>query len=80
MAEGRSKSLWSHTSEVLAIIAEANRDPEKRSSPFTASMFNPHVPKKSSKQTPLKVVSMRELHSLMPDLPGQMAELARGRK
>lgn len=42
MAEARSKQLWLHTSNVLALVANVNRDPKKQKRPFTAAMFNPH--------------------------------------
>ena len=41
MAEGRSRLEWSQTAEVLALIANANRDQKKKPSPFRASEFNP---------------------------------------
>ena len=44
MAEGRSRSTWSHTSTVLAMIANVNRDP-KKSDPFRPSDFDPHAAK-----------------------------------
>ena len=45
MAEGRSESLWSHTSVMLAMIANVNRDPKKTSA-FKPDDFNPHARKK----------------------------------
>lgn len=42
MAEGRSEALWAHTSHVLALVANVNRDPKKGSA-FQASDFNPHA-------------------------------------
>ncbi|NLW83533.1 MAG: hypothetical protein GXY41_03865 [Phycisphaerae bacterium] len=40
MAEGKSKDAWQHTSALLALIANVNRDP-KRTKPFKPSDFNP---------------------------------------
>ena len=42
MAEARSKERWAHTSTVLALIANVNRDPKKHS-PFKPADFNPHA-------------------------------------
>lgn len=42
MADGRSKSLWPHTSSILCLLANVNRD-HKRSRPFTPNQFNPHM-------------------------------------
>lgn len=32
---------WNHTASLLAIIAEANRDPKKRSRPYRPEEFHP---------------------------------------
>ena len=41
MQEGHADELWSHTSSIMALIANCNRDPEKRKHPFTPADFNP---------------------------------------
>lgn len=45
MAESRDRQAWAHTSAVLALTANANRDPKKKPTPFKASDFNPHAKK-----------------------------------
>ena len=40
MAEGRSKDAWQHTSAILALIANVNRDPKKTKA-YKPSEFNP---------------------------------------
>lgn len=40
MAEGKSKDAWQHTSAILALIANVNRDP-KKTKLFKPSDFNP---------------------------------------
>ena len=40
MAEGRAKDAWQHTSSLLALIANVNRDPKKTKA-FKPSDFNP---------------------------------------
>lgn len=42
MAEAKSKELWAHTSTLLAMIANVNRDPKKHG-PFKPADFNPHA-------------------------------------
>ena len=42
MAEGRDRHLWNHTSAVLAMLANANRDTKKRKRPFGPDEFNPY--------------------------------------
>lgn len=43
MREARQRIDWNHTASVLAIIAEVNRDREKRSAPFEPREFNPFL-------------------------------------
>ena len=40
MAEGRTREAWNHTSALLALMANAHRDP-KKSSPFKPADFHP---------------------------------------
>ena len=46
MAEGHHKDRWQHTSSVMALIANVNRDP-KKNRPFKPSDFNPYLKKTS---------------------------------
>ena len=45
MAESRRQEDWQHTAWLAAMIANANRDPKKKPSPFTPDDFNPMVGK-----------------------------------
>ena len=42
MAEGGDRQRWNHTSQLLALIGNANRDP-KKGRPFRPSDFNPYA-------------------------------------
>ena len=42
MAEAAGRQRWAHTSAVLALVANAHRDP-KKGRPFTTADFNPHL-------------------------------------
>lgn len=42
MAEGRAKETWQHTSALMALIANAHRDP-KKGKVFEPDDFNPYV-------------------------------------
>ena len=44
MAEGRGREGWAHTSAILALIANVNRDP-KKTRPFKPSDFDPYSAK-----------------------------------
>ena len=41
MSDARGRDNWSHTSTLLAMIANVNRDP-KKTSPFKPSDFDPY--------------------------------------
>ena len=45
MAEARAREAWNHTSAVLAMIANANRDP-KKSRPLKPGDFHPYAGKR----------------------------------
>jgi len=46
MADGHAKDRWQHTSNLMALIANANRDPKKTRA-FKPSDFNPTLSKTS---------------------------------
>lgn len=41
MAEGRQRHEWAQTSAILWLIAEVNRNPKKRKTPYTPADFDP---------------------------------------
>jgi hypothetical protein len=47
MARAHQREAWQHTAWIAAMIANANRDPRKKPSPFTPDDFNPTVERKS---------------------------------
>jgi len=48
MATARAREAWGHTSAVLSMLANANRDPKKKSSPFVPADFDPTRPPKAA--------------------------------
>jgi len=44
MAEARSRDEWAHTSAILALIANVNRDP-KKGRPLKPADFDPYAAK-----------------------------------
>jgi len=58
MAEARDRQLWAHTSSLLALVANVNRDVKKRPRPFKPADFNPHERKKGAK---LGVAELKEM-------------------
>jgi len=43
MADGRGRHDWAQTSNILALIANANRDKKKHPRPFGPDDFDPHA-------------------------------------
>ena len=44
MAEARGRDNWAHTSAILALVANVNRDP-KKNRPFKPADFDPYAGK-----------------------------------
>jgi len=44
MAEARGRDNWAHTSAILALVANVNRDP-KKTRPYKPSDFDPYSAK-----------------------------------
>lgn len=65
MVEARVKQQWSHTSVILALIANVNRDPKRRSEPFSPDEFNPFVVKR--REEPIARVGVDMLKRLFID-------------
>ncbi len=42
LAEGSGRVRWAHTSAIMALIANVNRDP-KKTRMFKAEQFNPYI-------------------------------------
>jgi hypothetical protein len=53
MYEGHSRDEWTRWSNLLALIAETNRDTKKRRTPYSADEFNPHVTARRPRGMPL---------------------------
>ena len=47
MAEAKSRDNWNHTSSLLSLIFNVNRDPKKQS-PVKPSDLNPHTARKKT--------------------------------
>jgi hypothetical protein len=60
MFEGRQKAEWARTSSSMALLAELNRDRQKKSTPFSPADFNPYAEKaqaiKADKATQFKML------------------------
>ena len=55
MADGRGKMEWAQTSNIMAMIINVMRDPNK-SKAVNASEFNPYMQKKHAGKAPLSIL------------------------
>lgn len=65
MAEANSRERWAHTSAVLALVANAHRDPKKGRA-FTPADFNPHF---RNKELVVAKVGIAVLKQVFVDRP-----------
>jgi len=59
MAEARARDHWAHTSSILALVANVNRDP-KKTRPFKPSDFDPYAGRDKSSEA-IEVTDMAVL-------------------
>jgi len=57
MVEGKSRDAWNHTSNLLAVIINTNRDPKKP--PVRPMELNPHTLK--NEDAPIVIEKMSDL-------------------
>ena len=60
MGEARSQMLWSHTSSILAMLANIHRD-VKRSKIYHPSDFNPHAKKRIQPRTMVGIEALKHV-------------------
>jgi hypothetical protein len=61
MVEGRQRDNWSHTSVLLALTANVNRDPKRRA--FQPNDFNPFAKRRktSPKESDVDMDTMKKI-------------------
>ena len=70
MAEGSGKAGWEQTSNLMALIANCNRDP-KKSRPFKPADFNPFINQKKQKQAGAIVINKENIFLLREAFTGK---------
>lgn len=68
MATGRQKDQWGHTSHVLCILANVNRDPKRPA--FKPADFNPTVPRPAIPTAPITALRDVFIDKKRPDVVG----------
>ena len=69
MVKGRQVDQWNHTSHVLCLFANANRDP-KRVGAFKPADFNPTIASRKIKDAPITVLRDVFIDKKNPDIVG----------
>jgi len=70
MVNGRQREMWNHTSHVLCLVANANRDP-KRSKALKPSDFNPLAQRRQKvRAAPITVLRDVFIDRKNPDIVG----------
>lgn len=65
MARGRQRSQWAQTSTVLALLANAHRDPKRRPYPFEPWDFDPFAEPRAPRGIPWNKENGRILAQLL---------------
>jgi hypothetical protein len=60
MGEARSQMLWTHTSSVMALLANVHRD-AKKTRPFKPADFNPHSRRPAVQLEKAEISLLKEL-------------------
>ena len=67
MAEAKARERWSHTSSLMALIANCNRDPKRRARPFRPDEFNPLVGRRPrTNGIPIRADNIEDLKVFLP--------------
>lgn len=61
MLDGHSEASWAHTASIMALIANVNRDPKRRSTPFTANDFNPYAKRVEPQRIKVKFSALKSI-------------------
>jgi len=68
MAETKARERWAHTSSLMALIANCNRDPKRRRRPWTPADFNPlGRPGRSRGGVPITAENIEDLKVFLPE-------------
>ena len=74
MGEGRRRDDWARTAEILAMLANVNRDKKHRHSPYTSAEFNPTLRRKV-----LKFPKEKDLSALKAMFLGKNSPKGKGK-
>lgn len=61
MWEGRVRENWNHTAQMMALTANINRDPKRKSKPFAPADFHPLERARESRVIPADITVLRDV-------------------
>ena len=61
MATARRRDAWERTAWVLAMIANCNRDPKKKATPYTPDDFNPMAARTKAAEPTVSVADLKTM-------------------
>lgn len=61
MWEGRVRENWNHTAQMMALTANINRDPKRKSKPFAPAYFHPFERARESRVIPADITVLRDV-------------------
>lgn len=59
MLVAHQRDRWNHTSHLLALIANCNRDPKTRRQPFEPAEFNPYAERPKRQRIKAPITALR---------------------
>lgn len=74
MFEAHQAAAWAHTANIMALIAEVNRDRNKRPMQFTAADFNPYAKRRTQEEAPKANISVLKALFVEKDKPFRLSE------
>lgn len=66
MVEGRQRSEWQHTSHLLSLLANANRNPKKQRKPYKPKDFYPFAVEQHEEPKPQRV-DIKDIMAMFPN-------------
>lgn len=72
MTDAAREEAWQHTAWLACLIANANRNPKKKPSPFTPDDFNPMVSRRQRKRRGIRVTkeNIGDLRAMFEGMKG----------
>jgi len=61
MADGRVREEWNHTSQLMCLTANINRDPKRKPKPYAPADFHPLERARAARPIPADISVLRDV-------------------